>query len=269
MLARGYFEQLLVRHVMLHADHVLPISDWMQDSLIAEGVPASRMTSFPLGFDTSIQPSTISGENVRAKWGLEHAPVVIYFGDMGKLRRLEFLLRVMAIVRITVPTVRLLMVGGEKQDITRLSRVVNELGLNECIVFTGRVLRQEMPEYLAASNVGVSPIPPLPIYLISSPTKLFETLGMARPVVANDIPEQKKVLSESGGGLCVPYKEQEFAEAIVRLLLSPDLAVQMGLAGRRYVECERSYAQMAANLEQIYASLLDHECCGNVSSRSL
>ena len=156
------------------------------------------------------------------------------------------------------PRVRLLMVGGDSRGDfpTALKDLAVKLGLGEHVIFTGLVPRSEVVEYIAASNVGVSPIPPVPIYWVSSPTKLVETLGMARPVVANDLPEQKKILLESHGGLCVPYDEAAFADALLRLLSDPLLAQEMGRAGRKYIEAERSYQQMALTLEAIYRDLL-------------
>ncbi len=38
----------------------------------------------------------------------------------------------------------------------------------------------------------------------ASPTKLVEYMAMGKAVVANDHPEQKRVIEESGAGYCVP-----------------------------------------------------------------
>ena len=47
-------------------------------------------------------------------------------------------------------------------------------------------------------------------------------MALGKAVVANDHPEQRRVIEESGAGICVPYAEQPFAAAIVRLLEDPD-----------------------------------------------
>lgn len=259
LLARGSLEKRLIPLVLKYTDHILPISEWMKESLVAQGIPEKQMTSFPLGFDTTILPERISGQRVRSMFGLGDAPVVIYFGEMGRPRQLDFLLRAHKLVVQRVPNAKLLMLGGEEKDgdTAFLQQTAYSLGVSKHIVFIKRVPLEEVPEYIAASDVGVSPIPPIPIYWNSSPAKLIETLGMARPIVTNDIPEQRKVIHESNGGLCVLYEENAFADAIVALLSNPERAKSMGLAGRNYVEQERSFQQMAVKLESLYFSLLE------------
>ncbi len=75
---------------------------------------------------------------------------------------------------------------------------------------------------------------------------------MNRPVVANDHPEQKLVIDDSGVGLCVPYDEQAFSDAIVTLLEQPEMAEEMGRKGRAYVERTRSYERIADLVEYSY-----------------
>ena len=80
-------------------------------------------------------------------------------------------------------------------------------------------------------------------------------MAMARPGVANDHPEQRLVINESQGGVCVPYEEKAFAEAIVSVLENPDTAEEMGQRGRRYVENERDYKRIADTVEAKYMHL--------------
>lgn len=250
-------QRLLLKEAAL----VLPISQWMQKQFEDEGVPASKMLSFPLGADTSIRPEEVDGQEIRRKLGLGECPTLIYFGAMDRVRRLDFLLRVVQIVVQEMPAVRLLMVGKSKsvqgdQDVEWLKSVALELGIADHVIFTGYVPRTEVPRYIAAADLGVSPIVPLPIYQISSPTKVVETMGMARPVVANDIPEQEFILSESGAGICTAYDEKEFADAVLWLLQHPEEARAMGRRGRRYIEEHRSYDILAQKIEGAYSKLV-------------
>lgn len=246
----------LLKRVARRADQVLPISEWMKDELAALGIPMEKMTPFPLGVDAMLDSDGQDSASLRAALGLGEAPTAIYFGSLHPLRGLNFLLRVWAQVVAQRPAARLLMVGGQPEEVTTLQQQAAALGLAERVVFTGRVPRLEVPRYIAAAHVGISPIPPIPVYVVSSPTKLAETLGMARPVVANDIPEQKLLIEQSGGGVCVPYEESAFAAAIVSLLDDPLQARQMGLAGQAFIRRERSYQGMTVKLEALCEELV-------------
>ncbi|GAG12373.1 unnamed protein product, partial [marine sediment metagenome] len=106
-------------------------------------------------------------------------------------------------------------------------------------------------------DISVSPIPPIPAYIVSSPTKIIESLGMAKPAVANEeIYDQKKVLKESNGGICVPYSEKAFADAISYLFNNPDIAQNMGKMGRKYIELHRDYHKLTYKVHQSYSYLL-------------
>jgi len=176
---------------------------------------------------------------------------------MARSRRLEFILDAMVDVQRRTPDVCLLMVGSgdSAEDVDQLKRMSERNGLRHAI-FTGPVERARIPAFIRAANVVVSPINPVPLFLWSSPTKLVETLAMARPLVANDTPEQKQVLTESGGGLCVPYNQRAFADAITWLLQHPREAAEMGKKGRHYVERERSLDAQADQLEGLYRRLI-------------
>lgn len=255
---RTRLEQSLYDQALHSATHVLPISKWMLQALVRRGVPAEKMTPFPLGFNTAVTPAGTDGQAIRSRYAPDGEPLVLYFGEMGRLRRLEFLLQAMRQVVDKVPAARLLMVGGgdSEADIQHLVAVADRLCLSQHVHFTGFVPRSEIPRFIRAADVAVSPIRPIPLYALSSPTKLVEALGMACPVVANDIPEQHEVLIQSGGGLCVPYETTAFARAIIWLLEHPEQARAIGQKGRAYVEAHRSLSSMTDTLEDLYYRLI-------------
>lgn len=81
-------------------------------------------------------------------------------------------------------------------------------------------------------------------------------MAIGIPVVANDHPEQHKIIEESKAGYCVPYDETAFANAIINLLKDGDKLKEMGRKGTVYVKNHRSYKIIADNLENKYYSLL-------------
>jgi len=252
-------KQMLQWWVLRQADLVLAISDWMRAELIARGLPADKVVSFPMGVDTDIRPENYDRLVARLDLGLGDSPTVIYFGTMARLRRLEFLLDVMVQVLAEVPTTKLLLVGSadNEEEYQWLRNESTRRGLDQAIRFVGTVPRARMPFYLSAADVSVAPIPPIPIYTISSPTKVLESLGMAVPVVANsEIPDQFKVITESGGGECVPYNIPAFTEAVVRFLKDSSMAQLAGQRGREYVVRERSYSKLADDINARYSKLI-------------
>ena len=162
---RGLFYKYMERFLLIQADLVFPISQWMQARFEEEGIPASKMVSLPMGSDTSINLREDIAQVIRKQYGLGKCRVVIYIGDIGRARKLDFLLRVITRVAKDVPDIRLLMVGssGEQGETDEwLKRVAVKLGVQDRVIFTGQVPRNEVPGFILASDVGVSPIVPLP-----------------------------------------------------------------------------------------------------------
>jgi len=158
---------------------------------------------------------------------------------------------------------KLCLVGAatEPGEENELKELAIELGIEDSTIFTGFLPMAEAWAYVGQADVAVSPFYPTPILCSTSPTKLVEYMAMGKPVVVNDHPDQKKVITESGGGICVTYDEHAFAAAIVELLNDPEQARIMGVRGRRYIEQHRSYTVLATQLEQRY-----RELCQNVQT---
>lgn len=242
--------------VMRHADLILPISKWMGEDLAQNGIPREKVLPVPLAVNTDLFSPTVSGEQICLKYNLSDSKVVIYQGTMDKLRHLDVVFYALALVKQKRQDVKLLMVGNG-DDRANLEKIASNLGLGDDIIFTGQVPYLEVPQFIAAADIGLSPVPPLDIFKVSSPCKLFEYMGIAKPVVANEeTPEHQEVLEQSGGGSLVPFTPEAFACAIIKLLDNPKKADEMGQRGREWVVENRSYEILAQQVEERYLELL-------------
>ncbi|GAH59224.1 unnamed protein product, partial [marine sediment metagenome] len=170
---------------------------------------------------------------------------------------LIFLINTMVHLKKVFPNFKLVMVGGTNTELSELRKNSIKKKVDKNIIFIGTVPYSEVPKFLSAADICVSPIPPIPAYIVSSPTKIIEGLGMAKPAVANEeIYDQKKVLKESNGGICVTYSEKAFADAISYLFNNPSIAQNMGKMGRKYIELHRDYHKLAYKVHQSYSYLL-------------
>ncbi len=244
------FKWLLYRWLLPAAHHVFVQSEQMRQDIFAAGIPLEKMTAVPMGISAALCAAPeLSQERKLLPSGV---PCLLYLGTLDKVRRMDFLIRTFALVRNAVPAARLYIVGQgpDPSDETLLRNEASRLGLGASVVFVGQLPQPEALQYVQEADVCASPFYPTPILRSTSPTKLVEYMAMAKAVVANDHPEQKRVLDASGGGYCVPYEERAFADAIVSLMRNPDAARLMGQRGRRYVLEHRSYRAIADEVEK-------------------
>jgi glycosyltransferase involved in cell wall biosynthesis len=252
-LARGTVSRWYVyRFVMPRADHVFVQSDQMLEDVLAYGVPREKMTPVPMGVAPQMIPRVSPDDLLPARGR------VIYMGTLIRVRRIGTLIEAFAVVRKRVPQASLVVVGeGEvPEEREELEALARRLGLQDCVRFTGFLPMVQAWRWAASAEVCVSPLYPSLVLRSSSPTKLLEYMALGKPVVANDHPDQSRVISESGAGLCVPWGVETFAGAIAHLLEHPDVAREMGARGPGWVMRHRSYESLAGMAMEEYRSLL-------------
>jgi glycosyltransferase involved in cell wall biosynthesis len=254
------FKWLLYRCLLPTADHVFVQSEQMRLDVAAQGIPMSRMTAVPMGVRIDLCTPVDLSQNRRVL--PQGSPCVLYLGTLNQVRRLDFLIRVFAEVKAAVPAALLYIVGqgDHPEDQAILLNEVARLNLQSSVVFVGQLSQAQALTYVQEADVCTSPFYPTPVLQSTSPTKLIEYMAMGKAVVANDHPEQKRVIEESGAGICVLYAEQPFAAAIVSLLKDPETARLMGQRGRRYVIEHRTYGVIADRVEKRMVDIVEGRC---------
>lgn len=242
-------------YIMKKSDLILTTTRWFEEGLAAKGVSKSKLMPFPNGVDIE-SFSNKDGKKIREKYHLGNSKVIIYLGVIGKVRKLEVLIKAFAKVKEERQNIKLLMVGdgtGRKN----LKKLTSELGLEDEVIFTGQVHQSEVPNFIAATDIGVSSVPSFSFYKVSSPIKALEYMAIGKPVVANEeIFEHREVIEGSGGGILVPFSSEAFACAIIELLDNPERAKEMGKRGREWVVKNRSYEILGRRIEEAYVRLV-------------
>ncbi|MDG6219980.1 MAG: glycosyltransferase family 4 protein [Candidatus Thermoplasmatota archaeon] len=154
--------------------------------------------------------------------------VVVYEGNIQWGRMLDFLSESQSFLKDSRSEVVFMVVGNPP----------NYFNINYNIIFTGWVSQTKVPHYISISRIGLT-IFPATFYnnRICLPNKLFETMSCAKPVVASDLPEIRRVVKEANCGILVPVGDPKaLADAIERLLSNPLDAEEMGKRGRRAME---------------------------------
>jgi glycosyltransferase involved in cell wall biosynthesis len=245
---------ILYRLVLPCAKHIFVQSEQMKKDICFHGIRPEKITPVPMG--VKIEDIPFCGYSKEEK---ENEKIIVYLGTLVRLRKIDFLVRVLAEVVKNGVNARLLFVGGgeDAEDEDIILSESKHLGLSERVEITGFLPRKKALELVTKADVCLSPYYPTPVLNSTSPTKLIEYMALGKAVVANDHPEQKLVLKESNAGLCVSWNERHFAKAIEQILGNPDEKKAMGERGRKYVEKKRTYDIIADIVENKLLKLKD------------
>lgn len=190
-------------------------------------------------------PTAGSGSAIRRSLGLEmDQPVALYTGTFEHYQGLDLLYAAMRHVAATVPDARLVMVGGDAKQVEAARRAVKVLGLGS-VIFTGQRPAEEIPAYLDAATVLVSPRSTG----TNTPLKIYQYLRSGRPIVATNLRTHTQVLSPDIAFLAEPTPEA-FGAALARALTDRAAAAEIGARARMIAETRYSDEAYIAKTRQ-------------------
>lgn len=264
LLAQGHVGKWLLYGIVLpRADHVFVQSERMKEDVASHGIRANKMTAVPMGVDIEAAKveEIVPADDAR----LSGKRVAIYLGTLDRERNVELLLEMLALARSREPDLVLVMAGDtvHADYSMQLKRLAENLGVTDAVIWTGWLSTGEAWRYVRAAEVGLSPIPRGILFDCSSPTKLIEYMALGVPVIANDSPDQERVIRESGAGVCVDLSPEAFADALLELLKDPGRLGSMGSRGRSYAVGVRSYDRLASEVAAVYRRLMPENGASN------
>lgn len=119
-----------------------------------------------------------------------------------------------------------LVLAGPCSDIDRIAidTEVHALDVEGRVRAIGAIDSADVPSLVASADVCVSPLHDIEQFRWTYPVKILEYLAIGRPVVASDLPGQRKCLPEGLGRFHVPEDIDSLVDAIRDVEDSPELA---------------------------------------------
>jgi len=229
------------------ADLIVVVSDVLRESLVNQGIAESTILVNPNGVDTDLFSPRVDPTPMRGALGLEGKTVLGFIGTFGRWHGAEVLAQAFAHALQKAPEMqeqlRLLYVG-DGLTMAKVKRIVQELGIESQVLFTGFVPQAEAPNYLAACDILVSPHVPNAdgTRFFGSPTKLFEYMAMAKGIVASDLDQIGEVLEHGKTAwLTQPGDPRSLTQGILRLARNTALRQRLGNAARKMVETKYTW----------------------------
>lgn len=222
----------LVRKNLLAADVVASTSHCMAEQTRSLAPELAEIPITPFGVDiqayAQAQPLTANNNKL----------VIGTVKSMASTYGIDTLIEAFALLHEKLKTtgpsladkLELRLVGGGPEQ-EKYQQLAAERGLADKVNFVGRVPHQEVPNELAKLDVYVA------LSRIESfGVAIIEAGAARRPVVVSDAGGLPEVTIEGTTGLVVPRENpQAAADAIEKLILSPEFRVKMGEAGRKHV----------------------------------
>lgn len=174
--------------------------------------------------------------------------VIVYLGLLAEYQGTSLLLEAMQRIVAQQPNARLLLMGFPSVEYYRAKAAA--LGLQQQVIFTGRVPYVEAAKYLALGHVAAAP----KLSLTEGAGKLLLYMAMALPTVAFETPVAREYLGIHGL-FATRGDVQSLADKLLTALAAPELGTPLRQRAIQQFEWQKAGQQIV----EVYQRLLHQD----------
>jgi glycosyltransferase involved in cell wall biosynthesis len=241
------------------SSHLICVAPVIRDRILEHyDLPRGRVSVILNGVNADRMP-VMDPREARREIGLDQdLQVVGFVGHFFPWDGIEYLIEAAPRIIEETGDVRFLIVGhglwGE-----HLPGLVRKKGLEQYVIFTGKVAWERLYLYVNAFDVATAPYSKgINLRSGRSSLKILEYFACKKPVVASRTGAIPEVVDLDRRGLGITVKPEDpgaLADAITLLLRDKALQRDMGKKGRDYVERERTWKIVAKRTQDIMEAL--------------
>lgn len=190
---------------------------------------------------------------IRREFGFEGKFVVGYAGLHGLAQGLETVIQAAYILAKHKDIVFTFFGDGTEKE--KLMRLASQAQLAN-VHFHQTQPTACMPEIITSFDTAIIPLRRLDLFKGALPSKMFEAMAAAVPIIASIDGEARALVEEARAGICVePENPETMADAILQLYQDSDYRKSLGKNGRKYVMEHYDRRQIAHQVERLFCKL--------------
>jgi len=149
----------------------------------------------------------------------DNKKIILYQGAINTGRGLELMIDTMPLLKNY-----LFVIIGDGDVLYKLKEQVNNLNLNDKVIFLGKMIPKNLPNITKNVDLGISLEEDLGLsYRFSLPNKIFDYIQSKIPVLASELPVIKSLFDEfKVGEILVNRNPRNLAQIIEKMILEKD-----------------------------------------------
>ena len=216
------------------------------------GASVDKIKIIYFGIDTiKFHPDKKSLE-WRKKLGLENYNIAISLRGLNPIYSIETLLYAIPIV-LKEKSESFFIIGGNGPLENELKNLASSLKIEKNIIFTGNLSMEEIPQYLASSDLYIS----TSLSDSGLAASTGEAMASGLPVIVTDSGDSNEWIINGESGFVIPVKEHQLlAEKIIQLFNDKNMMKKYGSLNRKIIEEKQDYYKEMGKMEKLYESLI-------------
>jgi glycosyltransferase involved in cell wall biosynthesis len=232
------------------------VSETLRDILVEDfDISPEKIVLVPNGVDIQfINPENHHTQRIFPKF------TIGFVGSLYAWAGLDLLIESIADLRAEGLDISLVVIGDGEMK-AHWEQQVKALDLTEHVTFLGRLRWQEIPPYIAGFDIGFSGQVQLQMgKMYLSPMKLYEYMAMAKPVVASNFEDARRLIDEGRTGfLFESGNKAALKQALIRAFNQQEQLPEMGKLARQEIELNHSWSARMEVLVNEASQILKQE----------
>ncbi|MBP7411682.1 glycosyltransferase [Methanoculleus sp. 10] len=243
------FDILWAKKVILGAAGVIALNETEAERYRKLGVDEERIAIIPNGIDFAEYPDLPTRGRFRAAWGIDDATkVVLYLGRLDPTKGIDLLIRSFGEVRREFDDAVLMLVGGDMGHNEEFRQRVRSLNLDDRVIFTGFVSREDKMAAFTDADVFVTPS------FTGFPVTFLEACLCGTPIVTTGYGDFLGWVDNTVG-FNTGYTPEALAGAIGRLLADDALRTRFGEQAKELVRTRYNWRAIVHDIEALYTTV--------------
>ena len=217
------------------AKHIVTVGDGYVERLKERGVPESKISVVMNGVDTTLFYPRPKNHDLLQQYNIDGKFICSYIGTIGMACGLHTALEAAEKLKEQKNDSIVFVFVGDGAERENLEQQAKNMRLNN-IIFTGRRPKNEIPDWIASSDVNLVHLKKVDLFHSVMPSKIFESAGCGRPVLMGVDGFAKKIVMDAEMGLDIePENPDSMLNALLQLFHNPEQCDVLGRNGLKNI----------------------------------
>jgi len=201
------------KFTLRNADKITVVSNAIKEEVLTniDSSLEDKIEVIPMGVDTKLFNPNKKDNSIKKKHKI-NGPFLLFVGRLAPEKGVSYLIEAIPSILKKYPKAKLMLIGdGTLKE--ELVKKVEELKIENSVVFMGKIQNKNLPKYYATADIFVSPS-----LREGSPVSYIESLSCGTPIIVGDLPVSREIVGANRGFVVNPKDIKNISNNIIRLL---------------------------------------------------
>jgi glycosyltransferase involved in cell wall biosynthesis len=247
---KNIFDKLWGYKILKNADKLFALTNTESNQYKKMGVKVEKIEIIPNGINLSNYQKLPEKGEFKKKYHIKKdEKVILYLGRLYGSKGIEMLIITFSKLINEYITIKLIIAGPDDGNLIFLKELVNNLKLENKVLFTGPIYKKEKIQAYVDADVFVTPS------FSGFPITFLEACACGTPIVTTNKGDQLNWI-DSNVGYVVKYDKDNLKDAISNILFDDNLKKKFGFNGKKLVKTKFNWQIIADHIEKVYYEVI-------------